>query len=83
MEAALEVMSHPLAIAGLLALVYLACVSYVHFRGKERLKFERQLTEHSGLFSPFNTLIYLCSAVPRDPILPAKDFHSRRGAGAA
>ena len=74
MEAALEVMSHPLAIAGLLALVYLACVSYVHFRGKERLKFERQLTEHSGLFSPFNTLIYLCSAVPRDPILPAKDF---------
>ena len=53
---------------------YLACVLFVHFRGKERLRFERQLTEHSGLFSPFNSLMYLFSAVPKDPFLPANRF---------
>lgn len=53
---------------------YVACVAYVHFRGKVRLRFGRQLSEHSGLFSPFNVLMYAFSAVPRRPILDVDDF---------
>jgi beta-hydroxylase len=56
------------------AYLYLACVCYVHFRGNVRLRFGRQLTEHSGIFSPFNVLMYAFSAAPRTPILNVKDF---------
>ncbi|MEX1024901.1 MAG: aspartyl/asparaginyl beta-hydroxylase domain-containing protein [Planctomycetota bacterium] len=58
----------------LLVLGYVACVGYVHLRGKVRLRVERQLTEHSGLFAPLNALLYLFSAVPKDPLLSARDF---------
>lgn len=58
----------------LILYAYLACVSYVHFRGRVRLRFGRQVTEHSGLFSPLNVLMYAFSAVPRDPILRVDDF---------
>jgi beta-hydroxylase len=54
--------------------LYLACVCYVHFRGQVRLRFGRQLTEHSGLFSPYNVLMYAFSAAPRKPILDVDDF---------
>lgn len=53
---------------------YLGCVLYVHFRGKERLRFTRQLGEHSGIFAPFNCLMYAFSAVPKDPILDVERF---------
>jgi beta-hydroxylase len=58
----------------LLVYFYLACVCFVHFRGRVRLRFGRQLSEHSGLFSPFNVLMYLFSAVPRKPILDVARF---------
>lgn len=57
---------------------YLGCVLYVHFRGKERLRFTRQLGEHSGLFAPFNCLMYGFSAVPKDPILDVERFPELR-----
>ena len=41
----------------------------VHFRGKVRLGFFRQLTDHSTLMAPYNVLMYLFSAVPNRPIL--------------
>ena len=53
---------------------YVACVVFVHFRGRERFRFMRQLTEHSGLFSPFNVIMYAFSAVSRKPFLPVSDF---------
>jgi beta-hydroxylase len=58
----------------LIVYVYVGCVLYVHFRGKERLRFLRQLTEHSGLFAPYNVLMYAFSAVPTTPLLDARDF---------
>ena len=58
----------------LLLYAFLGCVLYVHFRGKERLRFERQLTEHSGLLSPLNCIFYAFSSVPKDPILDPADF---------
>ena len=41
----------------------------VHFRGKVRLGFFRQLTDHSTIMAPYNVLMYLFSAVPNQPIL--------------
>jgi len=48
--------------------------SYVHFRGRERLGFMRQLGDHSTLLAPYNTFIYLTSAVPNTPMLRVDDF---------
>jgi beta-hydroxylase len=41
----------------------------VHFRGKVRLGFWRQVTDHSTLMAPYNVLMYLFSAVPNQPIM--------------
>ena len=52
----------------------LACVLYVHYRGRVRLSFRRQLTDHSTFLAPYNVLIYLFSLVPRTPILDVTQF---------
>jgi beta-hydroxylase len=49
---------------------FAASVLTVHFRGKVRLGFGRQLTDHSSLMAPYNVLMYLFSAVPNRPVLP-------------
>ena len=41
----------------------------IHFRGRERLGFLRQLTDHSTFMAPYNVLAYLFSAVPNRPFL--------------
>ena len=46
----------------------------VHFRGRVRLGFFRQLTDHSTILSPYNTLMYLFSAVPNRPFIPTARF---------
>jgi beta-hydroxylase len=46
----------------------------VHFRGKVRLGFWRQFTDHSTLMAPYNVLMYIFSAVPNRPILEEKSF---------
>jgi len=53
---------------------YLVSALYVHFRGKVRHKFTRQLTDHSTFMAPYNAMIYLFSAVPNKPVLDVKDF---------
>jgi beta-hydroxylase len=54
--------------------VFLASALYVHFRGKVRHKFARQLTDHSTFMAPYNALTYLFSAVKNKPVLDVKDF---------
>lgn len=51
-----------------------ASALYVHFRGKVRHKFARQLTDHSTFMAPYNAMIYLFSAVRNKPVLDVKDF---------
>ena len=60
----------------LIALValYLACVLYVHLRGRARLRFSRQVLDHSGIFAPYNVLMYAFSAVPSKAILDRPRF---------
>ncbi|HYH41002.1 MAG TPA: aspartyl/asparaginyl beta-hydroxylase domain-containing protein, partial [Burkholderiales bacterium] len=54
--------------------VFLASVVYVHRRGRVRLPFMRQLFNHSSLLAPYNSLMYLFSAVPSRPLLGEDDF---------
>ena len=49
---------------------FAATALFVHFRGRERLSFTRQLTDHSTLFAPYNVLMYWFSALPSRPMLP-------------
>lgn len=45
---------------------------YIHFRGKVRFKFIRQLTDHSTLMAPVNIILYLFSKLPQKPYLDLK-----------
>ncbi|CNK67284.1 lipid A hydroxylase LpxO [Yersinia proxima] len=49
--------------------IFILCVAYVHFRGKVRYKFWRQLSDHSTFVSPINAFMYLFSRVPSTPYL--------------
>lgn len=44
--------------------VYLFSVLYIHFRGKVRLPFLRQLFDHSSIVAPINLFMYTFSGVP-------------------
>jgi beta-hydroxylase len=50
----------------------------IHYRGRERLKFLRQLTDHSTFMAPYNCLAYLFSAVPNTPFLDVSRFEDLR-----
>src|SRR6185437_8008053 len=54
--------------------VLVVCALYVHFRGKVRHKFLRQITDHSTFLAPINVLMYAFSPVPRTPYLQVADF---------
>src|SRR3954469_3556985 len=47
---------------------------YVHYRGRVRHGFFRQLTDHSSLMAPYNTLMYMFSAVPNRPFIEVARF---------
>ena len=48
---------------------FIASALAVHFRGKVRLGFWRQVSDHSTIMAPYNVLMYMFSAVPNRPIL--------------
>ena len=57
-----------------LVILYVLAAStiYVHFRGKQRLRFARQLGDHSTYLAPYNVLMYAGSAVPNEPVIPVQ-----------
>ena len=55
-------------------MLIIACGTYVHFRGKVRHRFARQLSDHSTLLAPINCISYLFSSVPAKPYLPVENF---------
>jgi beta-hydroxylase len=58
-----------------LALAFVAAsAAYVHFRGKDRLRFGRQITDHSTFTAPYNALVHLASKIPSTPFLDPADF---------
>ena len=54
--------------------ILIASTSYVHFRGKQRLRLARQLGDHSTYLAPYNVLMYASSAVPNKPVIPVDRF---------
>jgi beta-hydroxylase len=48
--------------------------AYVQFRGRVRLKFLRQITDHSTLTAPYNFLVYLSSKTSRGPFMAPAEF---------
>ncbi|HLX29453.1 MAG TPA: aspartyl/asparaginyl beta-hydroxylase domain-containing protein [Casimicrobiaceae bacterium] len=54
--------------------VFVASAVYVHYRGRVRHGFLRQLTDHSSLMAPYNALMYLFSAVPNRPYVDVARF---------
>lgn len=49
-------------------------VLYVHFRGKVRFRFFRQLSDHSSFMAPINALVYLFSKIPDRPYHTQSEF---------
>jgi beta-hydroxylase len=49
-------------------------ILHIHFRGKVRLPFGRQLFDHSSFMAPINIFMHLFSRVPNTPYVPVSDF---------
>lgn len=58
----------------ILVLLFVASVLYVHFRGRVRHKFSRQLKDHSTFLAPINALLYLTSRLPSKPYHATDNF---------
>lgn len=58
----------------LLLTLFCASVLYVHLRGTVRLRWWRQLLDHSTAMAPLNALMQLCSKAPRTPFVPLGAF---------
>lgn len=58
----------------LVLLIFFASVCYIHFRGKKRYRFFRQLSDHSTFVAPLNAFMYYFSAIPKTPYLPESLF---------
>ena len=54
--------------------VFFGTMMFIHLRGRVRLRFYRQLTDHSTLMAPYNTLMYMFSAVPNRPFIDVDRF---------
>ncbi|MNZ97337.1 Aspartyl/Asparaginyl beta-hydroxylase [compost metagenome] len=54
--------------------LFVTSVLFVHLRGRARLPFLRQMVNHSAVFAPYNSLMYLFSSVPSRPYLDRRDF---------
>jgi len=53
---------------------YFISLFFVHFRGKARLPFLKQLFDHSTFMAPLNMFMYLFTKVPTTPYLSAELF---------
>jgi beta-hydroxylase len=58
--------------------LYALSALYVHFRGRMRFGLARQITDHSTLMAPLNTLLYLSSKVPPKPFIDPAEFPQLR-----
>ena len=58
----------------LVLLTFIATGIYVHYRGRVRHRVYRQLTDHSTFMAPYNSLMYLFSAVPAKPFIGLEHF---------
>lgn len=55
-------------------MLFLLGTMYIHFRGKVRHSFKRQLSDHSTIMAPYNIMVYARSAIPNTPMLDVEQF---------
>ncbi|STS84554.1 Fe(2+)/alpha-ketoglutarate-dependent dioxygenase LpxO [Klebsiella pneumoniae] len=58
----------------IILLIIVIAVLYVHYRGRVRYRFWRQLSDHSTFTAPLNGFMYLFSRVPNTPYLRPEMF---------
>ncbi|WP_129775924.1 aspartyl/asparaginyl beta-hydroxylase domain-containing protein [Peristeroidobacter soli] len=58
----------------LILVTFLASVTFVQFRGRVRHKLSRLVADHANLLAPYNSLMYLFSAVKAKPYADVRDF---------
>lgn len=61
-------------VRNVLIALFIATVVYVQLRGRVRHKFSRLIADHANLMAPYNTLMYLFTAVPAKPYADVKHF---------
>jgi beta-hydroxylase len=54
--------------------LYLSTIAYVQLRGRVRHKLSRLAADHANVLAPYNTLMYLFSAVPARPFMDMQRF---------
>ncbi len=54
--------------------VFIASALFIHYRGRVRHAFGRQLTDHSTVLAPYNAIMYAFSGVPNTPYQRLEDF---------
>jgi beta-hydroxylase len=57
-----------------LLLLFLSSAAYVQLRGRVRHKLSRLVADHANLLAPYNTLMYLFSAVRAEPFADTRRF---------
>lgn len=58
----------------LIIAIFAVSACYIHYRGRVRFGFWRQLSDHSTFMAPINCFMYLFSRVPTQPYLPLEKF---------
>jgi len=61
-------------VRNVLIALFIATVVYVQLRGRVRHKFSRLIADHANLMAPYNTLMYLFTAVPAKPYADVQRF---------
>ena len=54
--------------------IFVFSVLHIHFRGKVRLPFRRQIFDHSSFMAPLNLFMHTFSKVPATPYLSVDQF---------
>jgi beta-hydroxylase len=70
----MDVLSGLLAPKFWILYILVLCALFVHFRGRVRHRFIRQLTDHSTFLAPYNVLMYAFSGVPNEPFVDVDRF---------
>jgi beta-hydroxylase len=53
---------------------YFLSILHIHFRGRVRLPFRRQIFDHSSFMAPINIFMHKFSRVPSTPYIPVSEF---------
>ena len=53
---------------------FIISVLHIHFRGRVRLPFRRQIFDHSSFMAPINIFMHKFSKVPATPFVPVSEF---------